>query len=150
MAAGLKIKHEAVEAFTGAFIDQANNRLTGADLRAKLRVDAEVSLAELDLRTVEAAENLGPFGVGNPKPRLATGWIELAGEPRCVGARGEHLQAAFRQGDAVVRSIAFGQAAAAQDLMEHRRCRVAFEPAINEYQGRRSAEIRVLDFQFPN
>ena len=149
MAAGLKIDPGAVEAFTEAFIDQANNRLTGADLRAKVRLDAEVSLAELDVRTVEAVVNLGPFGVGNPTPRLATGWMELAGEPRCVGGNGEHLQAAFRQDDAVIRSIAFGQAAAAQDLMQHRRCRVAFEPNINDYQGRRSAEMRVLDFHFP-
>ncbi|HUU85742.1 MAG TPA: single-stranded-DNA-specific exonuclease RecJ [Phycisphaerae bacterium] len=150
MAAGLRIDPQAVEAFTNAFIEQANNRLTGADLRARLRLDAEVSLGQLDLRTVEAVENLGPFGTGNPKPRLATGWIELAGEPRRVGGNGEHLQAAFRDGDAVMRGIAFGQAAAAQDLMEYRRCRIAFEPTVNEYQGRRSAEIRVLDFQFPD
>jgi single-stranded-DNA-specific exonuclease len=150
MAAGLKIERTAVEAFTEAFIEQANNRLTGADLRAKLRLDAEVSLSDFDLRSVEAMENLGPFGTGNPKPRLATGWIELAGEPHCVGRNGEHLQAAFRQDDVVVRSIAFGQAAAAQDLQQHRRCRVAFEPTINDYQGRRSGEMRVLDFQFPD
>jgi single-stranded-DNA-specific exonuclease len=148
MAAGLRVEQGAVEAFTEAFIEQANNRLSGADLRGKLRLDAEVSLAELDLRTVEAIDNLGPFGVGNPKPRLASGWIDLAGEPRCVGKSGEHLQAAFAQDGLVVRSIAFGRATVAQDLKQHRRCRIAFEPIINEYMGRRSPEMRVLDFQF--
>ena len=149
MAAGLKIKPDQVDDFTEAFIEQANNTLTGADLLPKLRLDADVSLAELDVRTVQAVEGLGPFGIDNPKPRLCTDWVELAVEPRCVGKNREHLQATFTQDGATLRSIAFGQAAAADDLKQHRRCRVAFEPVINEYQGRRTAEMRVLDFQFP-
>ena len=149
MAAGLKIRPEDVEAFTEAFVDRANNVLTGADLRARLRLDAEVQLQTLDLRTVEAVINLGPFGVDNPKPCLASGWLDLAGEPRCVGKNGEHLQVSFRDNGAVLRGIAFGQAGVAEDLKQHRRCRVAFEPIINEYLGRRSVELRVLDFQFP-
>jgi len=149
MAAGLKIEPSKVEAFTEAFIGRANQTLTGADLRPKLRLDAEALLAELDVRTVEAVMSLGPFGVDNPKPRLASRWLDLAGEPRCVGQGGAHLQASFRENGVVLKSIAFGQAAAAEDLKHHRRCRVAFEPMVSEYQGRRRVELRVLDFQFP-
>ena len=31
-----------------------------------------------------------------------------------------------------------------------RRCRVAFEPIINDFNGRRSVEMQILDLQFPN
>ncbi len=149
MAAGLKIAPEAIDAFSDAFIEQANNTLTGADLSPRLRIDAEVSLADLALVTVEAIQRLGPFGQGNPKPRLCTDWVELAGEPRCVGKGGEHLSVSFRQDGAVLRGIGFGLAAAAEDLKQHRRCRIAFEPMINEFKGRRTPEMRLLDLAFP-
>ena len=149
MAAGLKIDPDQISAFTEAFLREANNTLTGADLRPTLRIDAEVALADLDARTVQAIRNLGPFGPGNPKPGLCTDWVELAAEPRCVGRNEEHLSARFRQAGTVLRGIGFGLAAAAEDLQQHRRCRLAFEPTINEYQGRRTPEMRILDFQFP-
>ncbi len=149
MAAGLKIEPDQVSAFAEAFIEQANNTLTPADLLPKLRLDAEIKLGDLDLRTVESIEQLGPFGQGNAKPRLCTDWVDLAGEPRCVGQHGEHLSAQFRQSGCVLRSIGFGLAGEAENLKRHRRCRVAFEPMINEFQDRRTVEMRTLDFQFP-
>ena len=108
MAAGLRMAGDQVEAFTEAFVHIANNRLTGQDLIPRLRLDAEVSLSDLTMRTAEAVTGLGPFGTGNPKPRLATGWVELAAEPRCVGARRDHLQAAFRENGSSLRAIGFG------------------------------------------
>ncbi|MFH0980565.1 MAG: single-stranded-DNA-specific exonuclease RecJ [Planctomycetota bacterium] len=149
MAAGLRISAERVGAFAEAFMTHANRALTAADLRPKLRVDAETTLDRLDLTTVATIDTLGPFGQGNPKPLLATDWLELAGEPRCVGKSGDHLQATFTQNGAVSKAIAFGHARLADLLKEHRRCRVAFEPIINEYNGRRSVELQVLDFKFP-
>jgi len=149
MAAGLKIRAADIDAFAEAFMDQANNTLTGADLQPRLRIDAEVTLGELTIPSVRSIDRLGPFGMDNRKPRLCTDWLDLAYEPRCVGKTGEHLQAVFAQNGSTIRAIAFGQADRAEDLKQHRRCRVAFEPLINEYQGRQSVDLRVLDFRFP-
>ena len=150
MAAGLKIRTEQVPPFTEAFTDVANNALTGADLRETLRIDAQVPLSCLDLPTVEALTGLGPFGTGNPRPRLATDWVELAAEPRLVGSSGRHLQAVFSQGGAVMKAIAFGQSGVIDELKQRRRCQVAFAPMINEFNGRRNVEMQVVDFQFPD
>jgi single-stranded-DNA-specific exonuclease len=148
MAAGLRIAPDRVEAFTDAFVSVANERLSAGDLAPRIRLDASVSLSELTLPTVEAIVSLGPFGMGNPKPKLATDWVELADEPRGVGAQGQHLQASFRQNGACIKGIGFGMGEAIDDLRRHRRCRVAFEPIINEFNGRRSAEMNILDLQF--
>ncbi len=149
MAAGLRIAADRVDAFTHAFVEYANDRLTGADLVPKLRLDAEVSLVELTLPTTEMIVGLGPFGVGNPKPSLATDWVELADEPRCVGRQQEHLQASFRQDGMYLKAIGFGMASSIEELKHHRRCRIAFEPIINDYKGRRSVEMQLLDLKFP-
>lgn len=150
MAAGLKIEKDRVAGFAEAFVDYANRTLTGADLREKLQIDAEVELGALDFKTTETLLGLGPFGRGNPSPRLATGWVELAAEPRCVGKTGNHVQATFSDGVAVLKAIAFGQGEQLEALKKHRRCRLAFRPMINDFNGRRTVEMEVLDFQFPS
>ena len=37
-----------------------------------------------------------------------------------------------------------------EDLKQHRRGRLAFEPIINEFNGRRTVEMQMLDLQFPS
>lgn len=148
-AAGLRIEADRVAAFTEAFVGIANNRLTGDDLAPKLRLDGEVRLTEMTLPTAQAIGGLGPFGNGNPKPLLATDWVELASEPRCVGSNNDHLQASFQQDGVHLKGIGFRMGEHLEDLKQHRRCRVAFEPIINEFNGRRSVEMQVADFQFP-
>ena len=149
MAVGLRVAAERVGDFTEAFVEVANNRLTGNDLIPKLRLDAEVSFDELTLPTAEVIARLGPFGMGNPRPRLASTWVSLAREPRCVGQERNHLQATFTQNGAQLKAIGFGLGPIIEDLKQHRRCRVAFEPIINDFNGRRTVEMRILDLQFP-
>ena len=149
MAAGLRIERELVPEFSEAFVRYAGNVLSGTALLPRLKIDAVVDLPILDERTVRAIQALGPFGQANPKPVLATEWLELVEEPRCVGSSGQHLQLSLRDGGAVMRGIAFGAADKNEALREHRRCRVAFEPVINEFRGVRRVEMQVIDFKFP-
>ncbi len=150
MAAGFRIAADRVAAFTDAFVAAANRALTGDDLLPKLRLDAAATIGELTLPIVETIHQLGPFGLGNPRPKFATGWVELADEPRSVGRNSEHLQAQFSENGRRMKGIGFGLGGLLQDLKQHRRCRVAFEPIINDYQGRRTVEMQIVDLQFPD
>jgi len=149
MAAGLRIKAEAVEAFADAFTTYANNTLTAFDLKTQVRLEGEIGLSDLTEPAIAELQRLGPFGTGNPRPRWATPWVELSGEPRVVGKGGEHIQLTGREGDTIRKAIAFGQAGCEQLLRDHRRCRLAFEPIVNEFNGRRTIELQVVDFQWP-
>ncbi len=150
MAAGLRVARDRFDAFADRFVAVANNRLTGRDLIPKINIDAEVHLNELSLPVVQSIGRLGPFGCENPKPRLATRWLQLASEPRCVGQTGSHLQAVFSQDGVTLKAIGFGLGEALNELKRHRRCKVAFEPIISDFGGRRSVELQILDFKFPD
>ncbi len=147
MAAGVRLRADQVEAFTTAFQEQAANRLTAADLCPKLRLDDEVPLAQLTTEVVDMIQRLAPFGEGNPRPRLATPVVELVDQPRVVGRDGAHLQLRLRQGSTHRKAIAFNHGPQADEIAQHRRLRLAFEPLINEWQGRRSVELRVIDWK---
>lgn len=150
MAAGLEIEADRVPAFADAFVARANQTLTAADLRPSLRLDAEVALRDLTEPVVRSVLDLGPFGAGNPAPALATGWVDVDGAPRTVGRDGEHLQFAVRENGCMRRAIAFRLANRADALRDAGRCRVAFEPILNDFNGRTSVELQVLDIDLPS
>jgi single-stranded-DNA-specific exonuclease len=148
MAAGVRIAAGQIEAFVDAFLAQAARRLTPADLVPKLSLDDEVELGQLVPGVVEAILRMAPFGIGNPKPRLATGVVDLADEPRAVGNGGQHLQFTVRQGRTYRKAIAFGRGQRLRQLLDHRRLRLAFEPIINDWGGRRKVELKVIDWKW--
>jgi single-stranded-DNA-specific exonuclease len=147
MAAGVRLRADQVDAFTAAFQAEANQRLTPADLRPRLQLDDEVELGALTLEVADAVQRLAPFGTGNPRPRLATTPVELADTPRVVGQSGAHLQLSVRQGNVYRKAIAFGAGPQASDIAEHRHLRLAFEPLINEWNGQRKVELKVIDWK---
>lgn len=147
MAAGVKLCADQVAPFTEAFLAEAGRRLTPSDLQPRLHLDDEVELGQLTTPVVESLQRMGPHGPGNAAPRLATAEVELVDAPRVVGRTGNHLQFTVRQGNEYRKAIAFGFGPYADELAEHTRLRVAFEPIINEWNGRRSVELRVLDWR---
>ena len=150
MAAGLRIASDNVPAFTDAFVERANQQLTGRDLQPSLRLDAEIDLNELTEPMVRDLDRLGPFGSGNPKPRFASAMLELDGEPRTVGKNGDHLQLSLSDGRTRRKAIAFRQKDMLQPLLDKRRCRVAFEPILNHFNGKTSVELQVVDINVPD
>jgi single-stranded-DNA-specific exonuclease len=147
MAAGVRLTADRVDAFTEAFLAEAARRLTPRDLRPRLRLDDEVELSDLTIEVVEMLQRMAPHGTGNPAPRLATSTLELAEPPRVVGKAGNHLQMTVRQGREYRKAIAFGRGEHAERVNEQRQLRLAFEPIINEWNGRRSVELKVVDWK---
>jgi single-stranded-DNA-specific exonuclease len=147
MAAGVRLRADQVAPFTAAFQAEAARRLTPADLRPKLHLDDEIGLAHLTTEVAETIQSLAPFGTGNPRPRLATTPVELVDAPRVVGQSGAHLQLTVRQDNVYRKAIAFGAGPQAQALAEHRHLRLAFEPILNEWNGQRKVELKVVDWK---
>jgi single-stranded-DNA-specific exonuclease len=148
MAAGLRIEAVKVDEFAKSFVAKANQRLTARDLEQTLYLDAEVAPCTWSVPLVRDLERLGPFGAGNRKPQFASPVLHLDGEPRTVGKNGNHLQFSLTDGRSRLKAIAFSQAGKLDMLKERRQCRVAYEPCLNEFNGRVSVEMQVIDFSF--
>lgn len=147
MAAGVKVRSDQVEAFTHAFLAEAAQRLTPADLRPRLYLDDEVDLRALTMDAVDPILRMAPFGTGNQRPKLATTPVELVEPPRVVGKNATTLQFTVRQNGVVRKAVAFQRGEYAQELGEYRRLRLAFEPIVNEWQGQRKVEMKVIDWK---
>lgn len=147
MAAGVRLEKAQIDAFAQAFQTQAAQRLTAADLRPTLHLDDEVGLSELTVGLVEAIERMAPFGPGNPKPRLASGVVDIVDGPRCMGAGGKHVQFTVQQNGTYRRVVGFGRGGEADAIADQRQIRVAFEPMISRWDGSAKVELRMIDWQ---
>jgi single-stranded-DNA-specific exonuclease len=147
MAAGLKIETGRVDDFRQAFCRVADSLVTDEMLVPQLRVECSADLPEITETLVSDLQRLGPFGHGNRKPTLCLDHAIVAGSPRRVGKTGDHLQLMVKQKRQTIRCIAFGAGDMMDKLTSGASIRLAVEPCINEFNGRRSVELHVKDFQ---
>ncbi|RMG12538.1 MAG: single-stranded-DNA-specific exonuclease RecJ [Planctomycetota bacterium] len=133
---------------------------TPGEVRARLEgyaveADVEVRLEELSRQLLDELETLSPFGQGNPEPLFAARGARVAGAPRLLGSSGRHVAFQLRQGDCVVRTVAFNR----PDLWEELRkrtagpgepptCQVAFRPRLNRWNGTTTVELELEAIQF--
>jgi single-stranded-DNA-specific exonuclease len=147
-AAGFRILPDRIEAFRGRFYEVAQRGLRTLPPADRLVIDAEVPLSALTLGLLQGMEQLEPYGSGNAQPLLLADRMQIVGEPRRVGGGERHLSFRVRQNGKEVRAIAFGLGDRLEELMSAAgQCCLVFTPRLNEWQGYRSVEIEVRDFQ---
>ncbi len=116
--------------------------------KPRLRLDAEIPLGALSYGLMKDIDRLEPYGANNPRPRFLASGLKIEGEPRKIGVGERHLSFRVRQGQSIVRCVAFGFADRIDELMSGGGdCSLAFTPKVNEWQGRTSVEIEVVDFR---
>ncbi len=148
MAAGLKLRAGRLDEFRGAFCAYAGSVLKPADLVPELRLDTLAELQQVTEALVKDMARLGPFGHGNRKPLLCCRGLEVTAPARRVGNGGDHLQIHVRQGERMMKCIAFGHGALDVRLTPGTMIDLAVEPRLNEFNGRTSVELEVRDLQF--
>ena len=148
MAAGITIDAENINQFAAELEIYAKQNLNDENVIAKLHIDALAPLREFSKDIVSQLQMLGPFGVGNPEPIFATKGVHLAGSPRRVGSKGDHLQLAITDHTNSVRCIGFRMGKFEKKLLENEFFNIAYKPQINTYNGFSNVEFVVADIQF--
>ncbi len=147
-AAGLKIDEARIDEFRDEFCRLACDGLSSNGEMPELWIDAETPLSALTMQAVEQLEQLSPFGHGNTRPLLCTSDVALAEPPRTIGGGGRHLSLRLKQHGVQLRGVAFGRGEQAEELQQAAGpLAVAFRPVINQFQGRRTVELHVVDWQ---
>ncbi|SLN40312.1 Single-stranded-DNA-specific exonuclease RecJ [Pseudooctadecabacter jejudonensis] len=147
MAAGLTVARDKLDAAMARLSDLLAKQGAGEMGPADLRVDGLLMPGAATVDLIEHIEQAGPFGAGAPAPRFVFPDCTITFAKQ-VGAN--HLKLTFGDGiSARLDAICFG----AMDgplgplLMNHggARFHLAGRLDINEWQGRRSAQLRLED-----
>jgi single-stranded-DNA-specific exonuclease len=147
-AAGLKIEAGQIAALREAFCAVAGGFTPEAE-ETQLRIDAQVLLSDLSVRSVTDLDRLGPFGRSNPRPVLMAAEVELAEPPRTMGEGDRHLSLRVRHHNKVLRAVAFGRGEWAADLSAagSQRLSISFAPVINRFRGQENVELHLIDWR---
>ena len=147
-AAGLKIRPDGIDAFREAFVQHVAENHTALPGAAEIKIDSEVRLGDITIRSVTELERLGPFGAANPRPVFVASNVELASPPKKMGEGERHLSIFVRQYGERMRGVAFGKGDWADEMAQHvGPISICFQPTINRFQGRESVEFHLLDWQ---
>jgi single-stranded-DNA-specific exonuclease len=144
-AAGLSVERKRLPAFCNAFEQAAARQLSDEDLVPRCRVDACISISELDENAVRGVEVLGPFGNGNPEPVFAT--RQLRCRPRVLAGRqreGAHLKLTFETAPQLS-AIGFGmgnRVELAQSAVD-----LAYQLRLEEWMGAPRISLRLRDIR---
>jgi len=147
-AAGLTIKDRNIDAFRNAFCEHVAGAICEEDLVAEVIIDAESTLSQLTLQTVQQIQRLAPFGNSNPRPILCASGVQIVGKPSRMGGGDRHLSVKLGQHSVTLRTVAFGQGDWAEELDQvEGDIDIAYRAMINEFRGRRSVELHLVDWR---
>jgi single-stranded-DNA-specific exonuclease len=147
-AAGFTVRTDLIPEFVGELHGIARRELDGyADLRPLLRIDAPVSLGDMNWAVQVQMARLEPTGQGNPAPLFKACDVRVR-EARAVGA-GKHLKLVVDtcSGSPVFDAIAFGFGDWAKRLDDGSRIDIVFGIGVNEWQGRRTLQLTIEDLR---
>jgi single-stranded-DNA-specific exonuclease len=93
-------------------------------------------------------DKLEPYGAANPRPKFLAAGLKVEAARRIgAGEVPRHMDFRVRQGDTVMRCVAWNMADRLEELTGGGDCCLAFTPKINEWNGSRRIELQVADLK---
>ena len=145
MAAGFALPAARIAELETRFEQYARSVLKPQDLEPVLRVDAEVSGADIDWTLFEALETLAPFGCGNPTPVLAARDFRLLLGPRILQEK--HLKLRVACGPKSFDAIGWGMAERGAALAPGQSLDMAFTLDQNVFQDVTTLQLVVSEMR---
>lgn len=147
-ACGFTLKDKKdLENFKKAVNKFAEKKLKGVELLPTLDIDAEVRLEKINWELFELLEKFAPFGRGNERPKYLAQNLAVEGF-ETVGQNGNHLRLMLSQGNGERKKfIGFCFGDWCQKLKMGDKIDVVFEVDVNEWNGNRELQMKIIDLK---
>ena len=145
MAAGVTVAEENIEKLRQRITRYYSDNF-GEAYSPGLKLDFEVEKPEiLTVINVEALERLEPFGNGNPSPCLCITGAEVSAA-QSIGS-GKHTRLRLEKSGKSFDCVFFSMSSENLGVSVGALVDIAFEPQINEFRGRSSVQLHLLDMR---
>lgn len=120
-----------------------------------LLIDAKVRLDQVDWKLYDLLQKFEPFGENNPTPRYLTTKVKIAACD-AIGSTGKHLRLLVRQDSQLTHKL-IGFSFGDEKIMSKNWCQIlkpgdeldiVFEISINEWNGERELQRKIIDIRF--
>jgi single-stranded-DNA-specific exonuclease len=144
MAAGLSLQPDKVDALRQRLNELARRALKPEDLQPPLRLDAEVGLDEMTLESLGELARLKPTGQGNPPVQFCARGVTHQRPLQRMGKEKQHVKLWLTDGTVTHEAVWWN---GGDKSLPVRKFDLAFAPQVNEFNGRRAVQLKVLDWR---
>ena len=144
MAAGITLKESKIGSFRKSLNACASRVFDDMDLVPSIRLDAVCCLDQLNLSVVDSLGSLQPLGQSLPLVQVALLNLELFTEVQWMGSDKQHAKLIVTDGDVSAEVVWWNAEAKAQPSG---RFDLAVQPSVNVWKGKRSVQLKLLDWR---
>jgi single-stranded-DNA-specific exonuclease len=144
-AAGMTLLPENVEAFSSKFEEVVSRIIQPELLIPEIVIDAEVDFTELKESFYNIICQMEPFGPENLRPVFVARKVKEVGYSKIV--KDQHIRFVLKQNGVTFTGIGFGLATKFHLLQMNHPLDVVFTLDINEWQGTKTLQLKVVDFR---
>jgi single-stranded-DNA-specific exonuclease len=149
LAAGISIEAHRIEPFRKMINEIAEESLSEDDLLPRITVDETVWVEDIDFELLRMMERLEPFGLGNPRPVLASMAVRLLQRPCIIGRNRDHIKLRLGPSEAggqTIECVGWNMAGRLPgipgDLLD-----IAYFPQINEWRNEKRIQLVLKDIK---
>jgi single-stranded-DNA-specific exonuclease len=144
-AAGMTLLPEQVEPFSIKFEEVVSRIIPPELLIPEIVIDSEIDFTELKEPFYNILCQMEPFGPENLRPIFIAKKVKEAGFSKTV--KEQHIRFVLKQNGITFTGIGFNMATKFHLLQMNHPLDVVFTLDINEWQGTRSLQLKVIDFR---
>jgi len=144
MAAGVSVKPGRLDAFRERINEIAKKTITPEMFQPPLKLDAGTDLSELTLLHIEEMSQLEPIGQGNPEIQLLVPELTLSSPIYRMGRDKQHAKFWVTDNHDASEVLAWNLKPEDEpkDTFD-----IAVAPQINDFNGRRSVQLKLIDWR---
>ncbi|TWI56273.1 single-stranded-DNA-specific exonuclease RecJ [Halalkalibacter nanhaiisediminis] len=144
MAAGLTMNADDVATLRTRLCEQAKDVLSPEDFKPVTSIDLVASIGEISVAVIRQLEQLAPFGVRNPTPKVLLQDVHLE-QMRKIGSDANHLKVAFAQNSATLDGIGFHLGYLHDEMTSQAQVSAVGTLSINEWNGHVKPQMMIED-----
>ena len=144
MAAGVTLEPDKIDQLRSRLNEAARRGLKPEQFDPVLRLDAEVQLKEISFDCLAHLARLSPMGQGNPPVQLYVRNVRHGRPLQRLGSENQHVKMWVTDGATTHEAVWW---AAGKESVPVGQYDLAFTPQLNEYQGTRTVQLKILDWR---
>jgi len=149
-SAGVRIKKDKFPQFYVKINQSGRTKLKAEDLVPAIEIDAEIEAEDINWRLFDELVKFEPFGKGNERPVFSIKNLEIISS-RTVGNGSQHLKLELKSDkleNKVFKAIGFRLAKNGNgDLKPGDKVDLAFEIIVDEWNGNRDLQLKIIDIR---
>ena len=146
-AAGLSIKKENLHAFIIAFEKVVSETITEDQLSAKIEVDMEIDINDVDEKLFRIIKQFAPFGPLNLAPAFISKAVIDTGYGKKLGADKSHLRINAKTVTGSIGGIGFGMGNFFDNIKNYQEFDICYAIEENEWNGKKSLQLMLADIK---